>query len=806
MFNTLYLLNYNNYYNRLVKRENILADYLNYSVATLPATNFNPNDHVYTTHVCNFSDELSPDYAIITDFENNIISRWFVVESERLRGGQYRLSLYRDTIVDYYTDIIEAPCFIEKGIVSDSDSAIFNAEDMSFNRIKTKETPIKDDTNVSWIVAYLARNKAMDGSLIDNKELKGTVVPSDAVNFVSAQTKADWLATNPTINANFKDFNFSFNFYNDEVGWSGPAYLQVNLYRQTGSSTPVSTYSKNKQSYYIKSRAADLTGEQFNNTYKSTYDDILDYLPIAANINIADPTSYNQLNNLTISFEGERDKIYRIKLRQNIRTFSSPSTGSVPASDLMFAKVHSLWSDLLPLPSLNQIYHNGMFYHYSFGYTEYSLELIPEGDTATLEYDISTARVELQDAPYDMICAPYEDILIKINNTTVQSTTSQVLAIFNDIAIKYAGESGLVYDIQRLPYCPIPQLKTVNNILETANYNETTQMFPITTTLGDTTTPVSAIFACSQSNFYKSIALEEPINVDNAKIQSMCDMYRLCSPNYNGAFEFDVAMNGGLTGFNVYCTYKPFNPYIQVAPIFGRLYGENFEDARGLICGGEWSMPIVTSAWATYERQNSNYLNTFQRQIENMKTTHQVQREQEIWSAIAGSVQAGVSGASMIGIAGGGPIGMIAAGTAGATLSGIAGARDIALNNLLRNEAINYAQDQFGYQLGNIQALPTTLSRVSAFTINNKIFPFLEYYTCTSEEKIALANKIAYNGMTIMRIGTLADYVDNIWSYEDITARNYVKGKLIRLTDIDEDTHIVNTIAKEINQGLYFGG
>lgn len=806
MFNTLYLLNYNNYYNRLVKREATIEDYQDYIISVLPAVNFNPNDYVSTTHICPLDEDTAPDYAIVTDIEGNIVSRWFVVESRRNRGGQYELILYRDTVVDYYDNIIQAPCFIEKGIVSDSDSAVFNAEDMSFNRIKTEETPIKDETNVSWIVAYLARNKAMNGDKIDDKALKGTVVPSDAVNFVSAQTKADWLATNQAITANFKDFNFSINFYNDEVGWNGPAYLQVNLYRQTGSSTPVSTYNKNKQSYYIKSRAADQTGEQFNNTYKSTYEEILDYLPIAANINIADPTGYNQLNNLTISFDGERNKIYRIKLKQNIKTFSSPTTGSVPKDDVMFAKIQPLWSDLLPLANLNQIYHNGMFYHYSFVYTEYSLELIPEGDTATLEYDIASARVELQDAPYDMICAPYEDIKININGTTVQSTTKQVLAVFNDIAINYAGESGLVYDIQRLPYCPIAQLKTVNNILETANYSESTKMFPITATLGDTKTPVSAIFACSQSNFYKSIALKKPINVNNAKMQSMCDMYRLCSPNYNGAFEFDVAMNGGLTGFNVYCTYKPFNPYIQVAPIFGRLYGENFEDARGLICGGEWSMPIVTSAWATYERQNSNYLNTFQRQIENMKTTHQVQREQEIWSAIAGSVQAGVSSASMVGMAGGGPIGALAAGAAGATLSGIAGGRDIALNNLLRNEAIDYAQDQFGYQLGNIQALPTTLSRVSAFTINNKIFPFLEYYTCTSEEKKALANKIAYNGMTIMRIGTLSDYIDNIWSYEDITARNYVKGKLIRLTDIDEDTHIVNTIAKEINQGLYFGG
>lgn len=801
MFNTLYLLNYNNYYNRLVKSEETLEGYLDYAVATLSATNFNPNDGISAQHICNIEDNVSPDYAVLTDLDGNIVSRWFVIESERVRGSQYRLSLYRDTIVDYYNIIIQAPCFIEKGIVPNSDSAIFNSENMTLNRIKTSEMQIKDNTNISWIVAYLARDKAMDGTTIANKAINGEVVPSDLANIVSAQTREEWLNNTKPITSDFNNFNFNFNFYN-KVGYNPVTYLQINLNKQNKLSNTYATFNKNEQTNRIASAAASWTGEQFNATYKDTYAEIMNYIPTASGLIETDGFDYNQLNNLTISFEGERNKIYRIQVAKNNKTFKTPATGDISSKDLMFTKVQGLWSDVVALNAIKV----GRFYGYSFNYTEYSVTLVDEGDAATLAYNIPQSRVSLQDAPYDMICAPYEDILININGTNVQSTTKQVLAVFNDIATKYAGENAIVYDIQRLPYCPIAGLETVGNVLETAKYDGAEQMFPITTTIDETVTPVSAIFACSKSNFYKYIPLQDPIVVNNAKMQSMCDVYRLCSPNYNGAFEFDVAMNGGLYGFNVYCTYKPFNPYIQVAPTFGRMYGKDFKDARGLICGGEWSMPIVTSAWATYERQNANYLNTFQRQIENMKVTHKVQKEQEVWSAIAGTLQAGVSGASIAGLMGGGPSAMLGAGLTGGVLSGLAGIRDIQLNNTLRNEALNYSQDLFGYQLGNIQALPMTLSRVSAFTINNKIFPFLEYYTCTNEEKIALANKIAYNGMTIMRIGTLSDYVDNIWSYDTITARNYVKGKIIRLDDLDHDTHLANTIAKEINQGLYFGG
>lgn len=176
-----------------------------------------------------------------------------------------------------------------------------------------------------------------------------------------------------------------------------------------------------------------------------------------------------------------------------------------------------------------------------------------------------------------------------------------------------------------------------------------------------------------------------------------------------------------------------------------------------------------------------------------MEVNNSVQREKEIWSAVAGTVSGAGSGA----LAGSvfGPIGAGIGALIGGAASAAAGARDIQLNDKLRNEAIDYKKDQFGYQLGNIKAMPSSISKTSPFTYNNKIFPILEYYTCTDKEKQALRDKIKYNGMTVMRIGKIADYIQ--------PEPSYIKGKIIRLEGLTEDFHYINAIADEFNKGVF---
>ena len=50
----------------------------------------------------------------------------------------------------------------------------------------------------------------------------------------------------------------------------------------------------------------------------------------------------------------------------------------------------------------------------------------------------------------------------------------------------------------------------------------------------------------------------------------------------------------------------------------------------------------------------------------------------------------------------------------------------------------------YNFNLQNIKALPYTITRCTALTYNNKLFPFIEKYRCKDEEKEAFINKLNY--------------------------------------------------------------
>ena len=301
---------------------------------------------------------------------------------------------------------------------------------------------------------------------------------------------------------------------------------------------------------------------------------------------------------------------------------------------------------------------------------------------------------------------------------------------------------------------------------------------------------VSMIVFPSKSSFSTKINLKEPIIIKDVKVESECDMYRLCSPNYQGVFEFNAAKNNGISYFDVDCTYLPYNPYIHISPNFDGLYGKDFDDTRGLICSGDFSLARITDAWTNYQLQNKNYMASFNRQIQNMEVQNNIARLNDVLGVGVGTL-AGVAG----GIVGGAKIG---GGVAGGAIGGAAalgaGIADVVINEQLRNENMDYTKDMFGYQLGNIKAIPDGLSKTTAYTKNNKYFPFLEYYTCTEEEKNALKNKLKYNGMTVMRIGTINEFLQ--------AEQSYIKGRLIRLVG-DYDNHYVNELSQELYKGVY---
>ena len=784
------LMNYNNYFNRTYKRHNTLQQYIDASQGNILGVdkpyNFSIGDGVTMEHVFNVTETEEPNYLLLLE-ENEartIVSRWFVIDWTKVRGNQYKGLLRRDLLADNYETITNSPSFIEKGYVEPTDSAIFNKENMNFNQIKTRETLLKDDSKTAWIVGYIAKdhpalsektftyNPDVDMTISGNfsdweyaswcdGNTHTTIKESNIdniVRYVLRATKIREFQFSPISNTSFDN-----TFANDS--WN-----------------VVSTGSKTAQQVlddYINSN-------WFGNIYWTTaIEKIYQDNPTYANSTVM--STLTSLVGKKVQFQ---DGIYEFKI---VNIDDTTGWKYWNSGNLYTYLYNTVVADLQELGgNISVVTRYPVAYNLNI--TNFIVTATKVTSVqGTYKYSIPQTTKLLNDAPYKMFCIPYYkdgQYLFQVNDS------NHKYYLDNDImltwAFNIATELGnSLYDLQILPYCPISNWRGNANVAGIFSVNKSENV-DYTTLLDSNNKVVGVCSWCDVSS--KEQFLTYPIEIMDYKVENECDMYRLCSPNYASAFEFNPAKNDGVEGYNVRYTYKPYQPFINVAPKFNRLYGKDFKDNRGLILSGDFSLPIVKDAWINYQLQNKNYALAFDRQIENLESNYSWQKKMGIANAITGTIQGGVSG-SMSGALVGGGVGAVVGGVLGTGASMVGGIMDVSMQQALHNEAIDYTKDNFGYQLQNIQALPNTLNKVSSIISVSKLFPFVEYYTCTNEEKEALDNKLKYNGMTIGRIGKIKDYLNK-------DTQTYVQGQLIRLEG-KFDTHIANEIANEFKKGWY---
>lgn len=826
---TLALLRYNNYYNRIIKRRTTLGEYeANGEVlTTFENIAFNPNDGISTEQIINY-DGTIPDYVILSADGYEATSRWFVIEAVRTRAGQYQLSLYRDVIADWWDEVVAAPTFIEKAMLDTGNNLIFNSENMTYNQIKTSETLLKDNSGTAWYAAYISRDVQEIALTVPSSDITPDIEVSslDKYEFHKYQTEdyyGDYTGPvlcsidvrNLYITENAATYRFSVDLKNNSSTTSLDEKLEFEGILPTGVAV-ISTLNPNNNDYAWKSIQGENTSliaeiEELNSGWRG----IIHSLNSSYSL-LQSSYTYTGAHKRTpilqedgkIIYDIDAGKYYQVKVirKGRNRFVKRISTGSALANTL-----EQPAEQYLQITSRegNPFTIDATFDSYRVAITEYN--------AGQLQLTIPASRRHCQDAPYDILMFPYSNEHIWNNaqggRFTISglNTARLIRQLMLDLGNSGPQGASEIYDIQLVPYCPILDeymtmyssgTTDIGGWIDTDNY-EANKDYVLQDNL--------FVFMPSSSSFTKILSqpavaeagetidysISVPDNPIEFKVANECDKYRLCSPNYNGGFEFSATKNRGVSGYNITCSYKPYTPYIKVSPIFSGLYGDDFQDARGLICGGDFSISQISNAFTNYQLQNKNYQVMFDRQIQNMEVNNAVQREMDIWNMTTGTlggVVAGAFGGSVLtgkaGIAGG-----VVGGVVGGGVSIAAGLRDMALNEQLRNEAIDFTKDQFGYQLGNIKALPYSLTKVSARNADNKLFPFVEYYTATEREKQALRSKITYNGMTVMAIDNIANYLRETPSY--------IKGKVIRLEGIEDDFHVVNTIAKEINNGVY---
>lgn len=921
--NILFLRGFNNYFNRTVKKYTALADYKSNSMDYLDFDNinFNPNDGIITELIVgnasqtdmdheeavplNFDAFGTPDYAVCYEGTSIIKYRWFVLESERLRSGQYRLALKRDVLAEHFNQIMDAPCFVEKGNITNiNDPLLYNNESMTYNQIKKGEYELKDSTGTGWIVGYMAKNRAntphnvstqiaiLDGvptEYYDEEDLPFTVSTTGGTNtyvytndkigvllpFSSLGPGGGWnifgitqgfkSLGNVKLDCDYKakssgrssDGVNSNDAYTDLITWgyttfdsslsSAYSISFYDLYMGSGnlfsltpsaSNTNINVYSKK---YLISSGNPADSG--YNTNKVGTYVDFQN-----TSVSSSTLSSLKTLVNGYMANDNYGPKVFDVanynnkyvkvgtdyyrmsfnatgKFRSDIFATTSTNAPTITALDSNIAQRHikSGMSSTINTLLSNYATANSSLISTNSTATpgvqvvavspEYSI-ILTRVTVETIEVTLQTGKRKTYDCPADIFAIPYGSFKFKTASDSDVFTTQKEEGLALARAIAQELGSSVVYDLQLVPYVPSQIVRDlmedsdtlILTDLETANYDVATR-----TVLGTTSTASFVLYPSSSKGTFDIPLVLDPYhdqtysNALNYKISNESELCRLVSPNFNGMFEFSLAKNNGVTKFNVDYTYKPILPYIHVNPDFKFIYGQDWDDARGLICGGDFSLTFINDAWINYQNNNKNYQAIFNRQIENMDVNNQIAKEQLDWQTFAGYFGGGLTGAVGGAVAGakvGGGYGAIAGAVGGAYMGTvgavIGGEMDKDWLRRSQAEAKDYATDMFGYQLGNIKAMPYSLSRSESLTNNNKIYPILEVYGPTDKEITNLINKIRYNGMTIMAIGKLSDYKAS----SDFSLA-YVQGQLIRLENINDDFHVTDAIYQEVKKGFY---
>lgn len=781
-------LRYNPYSNRECIGYATASEYDEYVVDDILAVNFIPGDGVNTELILNLPTAHSDiDYLLAVEDGMNVInSRWFVMDCTRLRNGQYKLSLYRDTLYDYKAEIANSTGFIKRGWITDiNNPLLLNQEEFTTNQIKIKEDLLTvNNTNVKsgpWIVGYLAKDVEGGDVLVRSPDLSVTRTLTDD-EFI--KFGGDPQDLNKSLAGYILKSNASDTFYSScEIRMVSSQLAGTAYDGCIGSKVD---FINNKSNYYIDSKnsstwnfATPVPFEdraiELANYVRTHMSDVNKGLIQAEVINNAEQSgllsnatwagmdghkfSYgDQIYNATVEDSGTY-RIFEFKLGSQI--VNGQIAGLMNASNLIDGEVTAGDAGIYIYAAVRTL----------------RIKFTPDR-TYTYKVTIPNGfnRSRVGKAPYDIFA--------------MSGNSDAYFQLAQAIAAKYKG-SGALYDLQLVPYINIANSKTTSisggsggtMYWLSPSDNQSSSVSPISWTDNPMRTATTAV---------------------TAKQVNQTKMIRLVSPSRQSVFEFNPARTGlgteaASVGFKLSFTLKPYSPMFAIVPNYSdvnSLYSKaDFDkESRGLICGDDFSLPQTSDAWETYQINNKNYLNAFNRQIESVELNNKYAKVHDVANAISGTVSAAVS-AGTAGFAAGGPAGAAVGAVAGGVLSAAAGIADISINEKLRTDQLDLQKDMFNYNLQNIQATPNTLAKIGAYDALNKLIPFIEYYDCTDKEKAAFNNYLKYRGMSIGAIDTISAYK---------RSGHFIQADILKI-DLHEDQHLINTIREEVSKGFFDG-
>ena len=381
-------------------------------------------------------EEWEPDYLIFYYEDDSIVSRWYVIEVDFLRGHQFRLNLQRDVIADNLEAIKEADAMIERGPLSADSPYVFNEEGFSFNQIKRPEKLLKDESGDAWIVGYISSDTNDDATFVASTETSalypeisslGLKFEDDADPTKGATLEAlqDAIVQAPTTTGSLLElyssvlcFRLNYAGYIDERSY--PTNMALFIENQT-----IETL------YDALGVFSSAVGD-LNNTTLATIQSALGL------------QAYDKLESI-LSLDGkvvystDQDKYYQLSIYQYV-TQSSTRWIDQDLDFPLFSLLKSL-AEAVASRVDGVTFMDPEKYPIDVAVTTVKVRFTEVSKYGQIRTSLSPTRNHLTDAPYDIFAMRF---------------TADNLALVQRISLTPVaeGKTRKIYDIQILPFCP----------------------------------------------------------------------------------------------------------------------------------------------------------------------------------------------------------------------------------------------------------------------------------------------------------------------------------------------------------------
>ena len=382
----------------------------------------------------------------------------------------------RDIIADYFQELVNAPMYILKGNLKRDNPLIYNSEGLSFNQIKTSETLLKDETGTPWIVGDTSKTQPPTHSRV-------AITPN-----IEGQKDLDALGLtfennqNPTLGAKLYQVEDTIEI---ELRYSYQNF--AGILPSFDRWNPTAKYFRRSGNLVSNQRRGDFYADYAITSNKLGQSDIIPFeVPLMSDFWKDKLISYkNQLlNGLDTHFNGMNRPLatgteYQEFLDSNGKIFWSEGrqkyykvSFSTPAKSKKTVQINqdeSYNTDLLAvldtarnevkdeIQSLDknytyQISNNNNRYALFYTLMTYEVNIVEVIGEEEIGVTLTATHATTSDAPYNIICARYTETNFALMQKLITTYGVNV------------PDSGVIYDVQILPYCPIRRMMTENGL------------------------------------------------------------------------------------------------------------------------------------------------------------------------------------------------------------------------------------------------------------------------------------------------------------------------------------------------------